>query len=108
MQFDDQITNCPNMNTSGAFTTKRCKHAPVSLAWSPVCKHKIIHEQLNELSYIKPGGVGLMELVITFQVWLKSDKNEFVLLRVSRSQLATYSTGETYAEVKSVRQSVTK
>jgi len=77
------------MNTSGAFETKRCKHAPVSLAWLPACQRKIIHEPMNALSYIKPGGWRLMELVITFQEWLKSDKNEFhVLVRVSRAWLA--------------------
>lgn len=42
-----------------------------------------------------------MELVITFQQWLKSDKNELhVLLRVSTAWLAKYSKGETYLEVK--------
>jgi hypothetical protein len=48
--------NFSNMNTSGAFETKRCKHAPVSLAWLPACQRKIIHEPMNALSYIKLGG----------------------------------------------------
>ena len=50
-----------------------------------------------------------MELIITFQQWLKSDKNELhVLLRVSRAWLAKYSKGETYLEVKPVPESFTK
>lgn len=64
---------------------------------------------MNALSYIKPGGWRLMELVITFQEWLKSEKNEFhVLVRVSRAWLAEYWKGETYFEVKPVSEYVTK
>jgi hypothetical protein len=91
--------NFLNSNPSGAFPTKRCEHA-----WLPVCQRKIIHEPVNALPYIKPGGGGLMQLVITFQVWLQS-----VSLRVSTARLGQeYSEGETHFAEKPVPESVKK